>query len=443
MSRPLRRFLSAALVGLSLGFATTAFAADDRPNIIVILADDLGYADLGCQGSPDVRTPHIDSLAENGVRCSDGYVTAPQCAPARAGLLTGRYQNRFGFESNEQAYNPGLPLDEPILPERLEEAGYATGMMGKWGVSSRTRQHPPQRGFDVTFWNQDGNLYFPDSESPYDVQVHRGNEPVELEEYSTDAFAREAVDFIHAHANGPFFLYLPFVTPHVPMEAKEEDLARFPEVDDPLRRTFLAMMANLDDNIGRILGALEAEGIEDETLIFFLSDNGGYPGNASVNDPFRGTKSRMLEGGIRVPFLIQWKDRLPRGEVYENPVSSLDIAATAYAAAGLEVQPEWGLDGVNLIPYLTGKKPESPHDALYWRFLFPEEEPERHGWAIRLGDWKLVRNGLPGTRPALYDLENDPGERSNLIEERPDLAAALREAWEQWNHQNLPPAEPN
>lgn len=292
-----------------------AGAAPSKPNIIVILTDDQGYADLGIQGSTDVRTPRIDSLAENGVRFTDGYVTSSQCGPSRAGLLTGRYQNRFGFESNEQAYNPGLPLDEPVIAE-----------------------------------------------------------------YSTDAYTREAVRFIQAHnKEQPFFVYLPYITPHVPMDARPQDLARFPDLADPLRRTMLAMMANLDDNVGWILDTLEAESLLEDTLIFFISDNGGYPGNASLNLPFSGTKTQMLEGGIRVPFIMQWPSVLPQGKVYSEPVISLDIVATSLTVAGVTPRADKPLDGTNLIPYLTGEQSGTPHDALYWRFDFPAKKPSNHG----------------------------------------------------------------
>lgn len=415
-----------------------------RPNIILILADDLGYADLGCQGATDVKTPHIDSLAKNGVRCTDGYVTSPQCAPARAGLMTGRSQNRFAFESNEQGYAPGIPVEQKILSERLKEVGYATGMMGKWGLTNRRWGHPPQRGFDVAYWNHDGNLHFPPSPDSkgHDTKIRRNNDPAPYPEYSTDAFTDEAVAFIKDHAEKPFFLYLPYITPHVPMEAKPEDLARFKDEKDPLRRTFLAMMANLDDNIGRLLDTLRQLKLEENTLIFFLSDNGGYAGNSSRNTPFRGTKSQMLEGGIRVPYLVQWKAKLPKGEVYRQPVSSLDVAPTALAAAGIPVSSDPTLDGVNLIPYLEGRNQAPPHDALYWRFNFPLNKPEQHGWAIRQGDWKLVKNGWARTPPALYNLADDPQEKNDLTSQYPQRVAQMRAAWEAWDQNNVAPAIP-
>lgn len=413
--------------------------AQDKPNVIVILADDLGYADLGCYVSEDVRTPHIDTLAENGVRCTAGYVTAPQCGPSRAALLTGRYQNRFGFESNEFAYEPGIPMSETLISTRMKELGYVTGYIGKWGVGHPHVKIPPQRGFDESFWNTSGNRYFPESQSQYHIQMFRGAGPVELTEYSTDAFGREAVDFIHRHHDEPFFLVTAFVTPHVPMEALQKDLVRFSS-DLPLgRRTLLAMMANLDDNVGRILEALREKQIEENTLIVFLSDNGGYPGNYSLNNPFSGTKSQMLEGGIRVPFIVQWKGQLPAGTVYEKPVISIDIAPTALAAAGAEIDPDWNLDGENLLPYLSGKKEDAAHDTLCWRFNIWSSKPEQDGWAVRQGDWKLVRNGWARTSPALYNLSEDPAEKHNLAAQFPEKVSALRSAWEAWDAENVTP----
>jgi len=435
-----KKWLQKVVLTGCAGFASLGGAAMERkPNVIVILADDLGYADLGCQGSPDVKTPHIDSLAVNGVRCTSGYVTAPQCGPSRAGLLTGRYQNRFGFESNEFAYNPGLPRTETLISDRMKEQGYKTGYIGKWGVTSKRHSYPAQRGFDESFWNQDGNLYFPDTPSKYNTQVHRGNEQVKMTEYSTDAFGREAVEFIQRQKENPFFLFVSFITPHVPMEAKEEDLERFPDEKNPLRRTMLAMMACMDDNVGRILNALKELGLEEDTLIVFLSDNGGYPGNASWNDPFSGTKSQMLEGGIRIPFIVQWKGRLPAGTVYDKPIISLDILPTALAAAGAKIKSEWNFDGVNLLPFLSGKKQEVPHEELFWRYKAWTTKPEQDGWAIRRGDWKLVRNGWAQAPVALYNLKDDPAEKKNLVAQFPEKVSELRTAWEAWDAGNVKP----
>jgi arylsulfatase A-like enzyme len=423
---------------LSLISFSTAHG-NEKPNVIVLLADDLGYSDLGCQGSEDVMTPNIDSIANNGIRFTDGYVTAPQCGPSRAGLLAGRHQSTFGFESNEFAYDPGLPPSVKIISEYFKDIGYRTGYMGKWGVSSKKHGHPPRRGFDYSYWNQDGNVFFPDIVNKYNTTIHRNNNPVEYPAYSTDAFGSEAVDFIERNKENPFFLFVSFIAPHVPMEAKEEDLKRFAHVEDEKRRTMLAMMSCMDDNIGDILGTLRNEDLEKNTLIFFLSDNGGYSGNSSKNDPFRGTKSQMLEGGIRVPYLVQWKGVLPAGKVYEKPVMSLDILPTSLAAAGQAIKPEWELGGVNLLPYLMGEKTTAPSKTLFWRFHMWTNQPEKDGWAIRRGDWKLVKNGWGQKPVALYNLKSDPREKKNLIKSQPERATELMKEWNEWDSTNITP----
>jgi arylsulfatase A-like enzyme len=425
-------------------------APDPRPNVVVILADDLGYADLGCQGSPEVKSPHIDSIAANGVRFTAGYVSAPQCCPSRAGLVTGRYQNRFGFEANwpaSAAGRAGLPLGEATFGDRFKAAGYVTGMIGKWHLGDSEAMKPYNRGFDETFWHPNGGVLFPDPKTGCLRNACRGPEPAGEREYSTDAFGREAVAFIERHKAGtkPFFLYLSFVPPHWPMEAKPEHLARYAHVPDLHRRTMLAMMASLDENVGRVLAKLREEKLEASTLVFFLSDNGGptgrarpqpdadfeYGQNTSKNDPFRGVKGELLEGGIRVPIMVQWKGRLPAGRTYDRPVISLDILPTALAAAGVAADPAWRLDGVDLLPYLTGARDGDPHEALFWRFRFPATQSARHRWAIRQGDWKLVKND---TAPlALHDLASDPGETNNLAAVQPDRARGMEAAWQRWN----------
>jgi arylsulfatase A-like enzyme len=444
--RPLRdplRLISPVLLITPLAVAHAA--ETKRPNIIVLLADDLGYADLGCQGSTEVPSPNIDSIAAHGVRFTDAYVTAPQCCPSRAGLLTGRYQNRFGYESNESnkprsAAHPaglgGMPVGERTMGDRFKAAGYATGMIGKWHLGSVLEGSKPfERGFDETFWHPVGGVLLPDPKTGLLSDMYRGPEKVQEKEYSTDAFGREAVDFIGRHRDQPFFLYVAFVPPHLPLEAKPEDLAKFAHVTDLKRRTMLAMMTSLDENVGRVLDKLREEKLEEDTLVFFLSDNGGTPHkNASRNEPCRGWKGQMLEGGIRVPFLAQWKGRLPAGEVYRQPVISLDILPTALAAAGVEVPLDWKLDGVDLLPYLTGQKQGAPHDALYWRFRVSQDPEFYDRWAIRQGDWKLVKTHMEPM--GLYNLTADIGESKNLADAEPERVAAMKAAWDLWNKDN-------
>jgi arylsulfatase A-like enzyme len=371
--------------------AIHAWAVDKpaRPNIIVILTDDQGYFDLGVHGCKDIPTPHIDSLARNGVRCSNGYVSAPQCAPTRAGLLTGRYQQRFGFEHNSALPNSSLPLTETTLADRLKAAGYATGLVGKWHLGSDDKHHPLNRGFQEFFGFLGGaNPYLPQGNTDVVPRILRGREDANEKEYLTDAFAREAVAFIGRHQKEPFFLYLAFNAPHGPLQAPEKYLKRFDTIPDEKRRTYAAMVSAMDDAIGLVLGKLRSAGLEENTLIFFVSDNGGPTEvNASHNTPLRGVKGEVREGGIRVPFLVQWKGKLPAGKVYDRPVIQMDIHPTALAAAGVPLPADAKLDGLDLMPHLTGAKTEAPHAVLYWRFNFPPSQPSK--WAVRQGDWKL------------------------------------------------------
>ncbi len=424
------------------------------PNIVVILVDDLGYADLSCQGATDLSTPRIDSLAAQGIRFTSGYVSAPQCSPSRAGLLTGRYQNRFGHEYNYGGRDPdaGLPTSERTIADRMKEAGYVTGVVGKWNLGTTDRFGPYNRGFTESFWQENGGVYFPAPRTGVLAGLRRGRELAEEKEYSTDAFGREAAAFIDRHQKKPFFLYLAFIAPHWPMEAKPEHLKRFEHVQDLHRRTFLAMMVSLDENVGRVLDKLRETKLEEDTLIFVLSDNGGptgsprpsaeapfqYGQNTSSNKPLRGVKGETLEGGIRVPFLMQWKGHLPAGKVYDQPVISLDVLPTSLAAAGAALRPEWKLDGVNLLPFLNAEQSGAPHDTLYWRFNFPPTQPNRYRWAIRRGDWKLVKNDLEPL--ALYNLAEDIGETRDLSGRQPEKALALEAAWKSWNAELAPPA---
>ena len=407
-----------------------AAAAPRRPNIILILADDLGYAELGVQGCRDIPTPHIDSLARHGVRFTSGYVSCPLCSPSRAGLLTGRYQQRFGHEFNpgpQQAAAPefGLDADEVTLAERLRPFGYATGMVGKWHLGFRPEVQPTARGFGEFFGFLEGaNSYVPDPARRVAGPIMRGTEPVEEAEYLTDAFGREAVAFIERHREEPFFLYLPFNAVHAPLQASPQYLDRFGDLADQNRRTFAAMLSALDDNVGRVLTTLRDLSLEEETLVVFLSDNGGPTARTtSSNTPLRGYKAQMWEGGLRVPFILQWQGHVPADRVYRLPVSSLDLHATCVAAAGEAVATEWRLDGEDLLPYLTGHRTGRPHETLYWRM------GEQH--AVRHGDWKLVVTA-DQTTPGLYNLAEDLAEQHDLAAQRPDTAAELGRLYETW-----------
>ena len=408
-----------------------------KPNIVLIYADDLGYGDIGYHGNKLIPTPHIDSIAREGARFTAGYVTAPICGPSRAGLLTGRYQNRFGFDDNpplrrvEGDNAPGIPRSEKNLAERLKPLGYATAAIGKWHVGNEEQFLPLNRGFDAFFGFLNGALRY-DVKGNDEEFLLRGTDLVDYEhEYLTDAFGREAVSFINRHHERPFFLYLAFNAVHAPLHAPDKYLDKFKHVKDIRRRKLIAMTHALDVNVGRVLEALRKHNLEEDTLVWFISDNGGMDwDNASYNDPFRGQKLMLYEGGVRTPFCMRWKGRVPAGRVVDDPVIALDVVATSVAAAGVSIQPAWNLDGVDLLPFLRGETKAPPHDFLYWRF--------RHKWAVRDAEWKLVREH--NNKPAeLYHLASDKEERFNLMDQYPGEAERLRLAYERWNAKNMEP----
>ncbi|MDZ4689664.1 MAG: sulfatase-like hydrolase/transferase [Planctomycetaceae bacterium] len=444
------RWLSVCCLGVlawSSGGADSCRAADARPNVIAIIIDDFGYGDLGVHGCTDIPTPYMDSIANNGVRCTNGYVSAPQCSPTRAGFMTGRYQQRFGHEHNSAIADSALSLKETTLSARLKAVGYATGMVGKWHLGSDDEHRPEARGFDEFFGFLGGaNPYLPRSPMGTVPRILRGRTDAKEKELLTEAFGREAVAYIDRHQKEPFFLYLTFNAPHGPMEAGPRYLERFAGIQDEQRRTYAAMVSALDDAIGTVLDKLRSAGLEDNTFISLFSDNGGPTEvNASRNTPFRGVKGETREGGIRTPFFVQWKRRLPVGTTYDQPVIQLDLHPTILAAAGVSVPANAKLDGVNLLPYLTGQKAEPPHETLYWRFSFPPGRPESYKWAIRQGDWKLFSDIGKGDRldadaaVKLVNLADDIAESRDLSQQHPDKVRTLVAAWKKWNAELAPP----
>lgn len=418
-----------------LGLSSVLDAADSKPNILVIVGDDMGYADVGFHGCKDIATPHLDALAAAGVRFTNGYVTGPYCSPTRAGLLTGRYQTRFGHEFNPSGAQ-GLPLGEKTLADRLKSVGYQTALVGKWHLGGTPELHPQKRGFDEFFGFLGGAHSFFDKQG-----ILRGSQPINDLDYTTDAFGREAASFIERNKGRPWFLYLAFNAVHTPMHATESRLAKFSQIEDKQRRTYAAMMSAMDDAIGVVRAKLAEVEQSENTLITFISDNGGptmqgVTVNGSRNEPLRGSKRTTLEGGVRVPFVVAWPGHIKPG-VFEHPTIQLDLHATALAAAGVTVKPEWRIDGVNLLPHLNGEKSTVPHDALYWRF--------GDQMAIRKGDWKLVRydanadgqKGSSGVR--LYNLANDIHEDRDLADANPDVVSELQNLWDKWNQSNVKP----
>ena len=363
-----------SLIGIAvIAGANAAAEPARRPNIIVILADDLGYADVGFNGCKDIPTPHIDSLAQLGVRCTNGYVSHPFCSPTRAGFMTGRYQHRFGHENNP-AWLPedpkvGLPLDQITLPETLQKAGYVTGAVGKWHLGAHPQFHPNARGFTEYFgFLGGGHMYIPGTKGgvEYTVPVLRNKTPTDEKEYMTDALSREAAAFVTRHKAEPFFLYLAYNAVHTPLQAPEKYLSRFSKITDERRRTYAAMTSAMDDGIGQVLAAVKDVGIEKDTMIWFFSDNGGPPPNVAPTDntPLRGFKGQVYEGGIHVPFAVQWRGHIPEGSTYAEPVISLDVFATAAALAGAQTPADRKMDSVNILPHLRGEVKTPPHDWL-------------------------------------------------------------------------------
>ena len=460
-----------------------ATAADRFPNIVLLVADDLGYGELSCQNpSTDIPTPHIDSIARDGVRFTAGYVTAPYCAASRAGLMTGRYQTRFGFEFNPVGWRnedpkAGLPPNEPTLADLLrDQKGYTTALIGKWHLGGTARYFPLRRGFDeffgflheghffvpppyegVTTWlrrrtlpgggsgrwqSTDEKLIFTthmgNNEPDYDADnpIYRGGQPVQEREYFTDALTREGVSFIErTGGERPFFLYLAYNAVHSPLQGAAKYMERFSHIKDIQRRIFAAMLANLDDSVGEILKTLNKKNLTDNTLVFFISDNGGPTRElTSSNAPLRGGKGQVYEGGIRVPFLAKWPGKIPTGQVYRRPVISLDIFATCLAQAGASPARSRPSDGVDLIEYLNGNLSAPPHENLFWRLGAKT--------ALRSGDWKLLQEGRrnASTRWELFDLNSDLGEANDLASSEPEKLSALILQWQSLNDEMVEPA---
>jgi arylsulfatase A-like enzyme len=463
-ARPIATILT-LITTLSMPRASAARQPSDRdaarrgkPNVVIIVADDLGNGDIAAYGG-DVPTPRIDSIARDGIRFTDGYVTAPVCNPSRAGLLSGRYQQRWGQEANEQLEPPdgapraALPQAERTLAAAMKAAGYATGAIGKWHLGMEPGYHPMDRGFDEFFGMASGTKYIDESwpgvhylkgllafdrsepkgdgedESPERLArrgLWRGREPAKLEEYVTDQLAGEAVAFIDRHREEPFFLYVAFNAPHAPLETTDEYYQRFPQWKDERKRIHAAMISALDDGVGTILDQLAAIGAAEDTIVVFTSDNGGpevTDSDGRCNAPFVGHKRNLYDGGVRLPYLIRWPARLAAGGTFSEMVSTLDLFPTVLAAAGApSTGGERPLDGTDLLPFLTGERKGAPHDALYWR--------TGPNGAIRQGAYKLL---LAGDLVRLYDLDADPKESKDLSAKEPVMVEEMRAKWQKWN----------
>ncbi len=435
--------LSLAMVPL---FCGALYAA--KPNIVLIFADDMGYGDTGCYGGKLVPTPAIDSLARDGVRCTDGYVTAPVCAPSRCGIMSGAYNQRFGMQWNDDRKKYSLGQHK-LMPQALRAAGYVTGHIGKWNIPVDPKECFDEI-YDLIDWEAD---YFPDKTGHYhgvDSETEFASSKVQGvwgperagDEYLIDRIGRHAVEFIEKHKRGakPFFLYLAFNAVHSPFQAKKEVQARYAHLTPPLN-FYAPMIASLDENIARVLAVLP-----DDTFVAFTSDNGPAKAGAQVwpegwskdiiagsAGTLRGHKAEFYEGGIREPFILRWPARFKAGQVYRQPVSTMDLYPTFCAAAGAPVPNGTKLDGVNLLPFLIGEQSGAPHKILFWK--------NGDNGAVREGDWKLLLS-VQEPKRQLFNLADDIGERRDLAAEKPDLAARLHKAWLDWSAVLPPRANP-
>ncbi|MGJ8654366.1 MAG: sulfatase-like hydrolase/transferase [Opitutaceae bacterium] len=433
--------------------------AQGRPNIIVIMADDLGYNDLGVYGCEDIPTPHLDRLANEGVRFTSSYVTWPMCGPSRAGFLTGKHQSKFGYYKNVSApFDPkqGLPKMETIA-SLLQKQGYVTGGVGKWHMGTTDEQHPNSMGFDDWFGFLGGGLmYFPLDHPSYKgrftpiqrplnmkymqhtLPVIHNREPVEWDQYLTRELTDAGIRFVDQNQSKPFFLFMSYNAPHLDLEAPEESIAKFPPsnmtqipgVTPQARSIYAAMVFEMDEGVGQLLAKVDELGLADNTVIWFLSDNGGMK-KTSDNRPLRGAKGVAYEGGIRVPMFVKWPGHTSAETVLDAPITSLDITATSIAMAGGDPARE-GLHGKDIRPYITQQSAEAPHEVLYWntaRNMNPEG-------VIREGDFKLI---IGKNKLELYNLKDDLGETQNLAEAYPEKVQSMQARWMNWDKDKKPP----
>ena len=433
-------------------------APASRPNIVLILADDLGYGDLGSYGGKMVSTPHLDRLAQEGVRFTDAYVTSPSCAPSRLSLMSGAYPQRFGMTWNDDRSAHKLPDTQRLLPELLRSAGYTTALVGKWNIV-RPAVAVFDEVMDLIEWESD---YLPQPDGRYigsgatsgvgvrSSKTQGWGSERDGDEYLTDRMARHAAEFVgrQSAATKPFFLYVGFNAVHSPWQGRKTDQARFAHLPNEVLQLYASMVVALDDGVGRILGALREHGLEENTLVIFLSDNGPAKGGPHIEGwkpdwpaqivvgsaaPLRGAKTDLYEGGIREPLIARWPARLGAGKVFRAPVIANDVLPTLCAVAGAAVPASTVVDGVDLMPFLRGERTGVPHDTLYWKI--------KSSVALRRNEWKLVRLA-PEWKPQLYQLSDDIGETRDLAEARPEIVEQLQTVWETWNRPLPPPARP-
>ena len=435
-------------ITILLNFFSCGTSNNKPPNVIVIISDDQGYADVGFHGSKEIFTPNIDRIAKNGVVFSEGYVSYAVCSPSRAGLITGRYQNRFGYSRNILlAPNDslmGLPLSEQTLPDVLNNVDYKTKAIGKWHLGAHKSLVPEKRGFDEFFgFLIGGHRYFPEDLTLNDLtearrqmdgyitKIYDNGKRIDTKKYLTEELSDNAVKFIEDNSDNPFFLYLSYNAPHTPLQATTKDLERNKHIDIEKRQTYAAMVSSMDDGIGLILDKLEQKNIFENTIVFFFSDNGGVEWyNFSDNGPLRGIKGDFFEGGIRVPFTMQWPNKIKPGTIYDKPIIALDIFATVASAAKAEKYIINEIDGVNLIPYLSGNKSGLPHEYLYWK------NPDKDIDVIRDDRYKYLRIK---NDEYIFDLKNDISEESNIIDLSKPIYDRLKFQFKLWEKDMIDP----
>ncbi|MFM1904178.1 MAG: Arylsulfatase precursor [Planctomycetota bacterium] len=410
------------------------------PNIVFIFSDDAGFRDFGFQGSPEFKTPNLDRLAREGVVCSNGYVSGAVCVPSRAGLLTGRYQQRFGVYHNDFSFE--VPRDHPTMLEAIKSQGYETSAFGKWHVGMSPGNHPNKRGADYFFGFLGGHRFY----TPWPRGHKKGDNPAfllrenervvdesSLDFYTTDLFTDRALEFIERSRGSekPFFVYLAHHAVHDPLQALDADAKPYRKLEDPKRRTLGGMTAALDRSVGRLLDYLDSNDLRENTLVVFSNDNGGATKIHADNGPLRGHKGVLYEGGVRVPFVLSWPGTLPQGETFSHPVITLDLYPTFVKLAGGDPtkHPKL-LDGIDLMPFLTGAEADAPHQSLCWE--------DRTAAAVRAGDWKLL-DWKSGDKPdELYRLSTDIGEQTSLAAEQPEIVKRLKAHLAEWRSANAP-----
>ena len=438
---------------------------NELPNVIIIFADDLGYNDISFHGTSDISTPNIDNIGNNGVFFTSGYLTTPFCSPSRDGLITGRYPDYFGYGRNilfaPKDANMGLPISEFTMADLFKTKDYKTGVIGKWHLGAHESLRPNKRGFDEFFGHlTGGHRYLPEEltlqdetevkahNQAYRTKILRNNIRVEIDEYLTDEFSNEAVKFIENNSDKPFFLYLPYNAPHGPIQAPDEYVDRFPNIKNPLRKIYAGMISSMDDGVGKIVDKLKEENIYDNTIVFFLSDNGApkkrWTEKDGANSPFSGYKGSDLgEGGVRTPFFMQWPNKIEAKTKYDNPVSSFDIFATIKSIINPDLKLPNQIHGKNILPYVLGEKAGVPHESLFWKingdFKIVDNDTIRgkDRFAVRYKNYKMIIDKEGNN--FLYDLDNDISEKNNIASEFPQIASELRQKIDDWNKKTIHP----